>query len=157
MPISEEGINRGIKELLVIINSEACWIDGEPCPYGRPEGKFIFRPAISCFTQKSSSVGGTIGCIKISDFRSELERLFNLEPGEIENLRTRKDGIDANKLETKTAEATCTLDEQVALSAERTSNPIKKKILELASSVLEESEGDINPEVMESSVIDQFL
>jgi len=71
-------LNRRLLEIVkgtptVTITERACWLDGEECPYGRPEGQLLKRPTVFCRPQSKSRSG----CLKLNDHCEELYELMN--------------------------------------------------------------------------------
>ncbi|MEK7154053.1 MAG: hypothetical protein AAB792_00655 [Patescibacteria group bacterium] len=61
-----------------IITERTCWLDGEECPYGRPEGRFLLRPKVFCRPSLPSPLGGIqpgTGCGKIDGKLPEFDDL----------------------------------------------------------------------------------
>lgn len=50
-------------------NKRTCWLDGDICPYGQPEGRFSLRPRQSC--HPNGEIQGS-GCRKIDEHLDEL-------------------------------------------------------------------------------------
>lgn len=53
------------------VQPRTCWLDGDECPYGRPNGKFNDRPRIFCVIPTDSGSG----CDKLSDIIDDLDEI----------------------------------------------------------------------------------
>jgi hypothetical protein len=139
--------------------SRDCWLDGEECPYGRPEGKFIFRPMVFCKMPR----GRSTGCSKLVDERALIEdfceEFIGKKLDELGGL------IDPNKLEGDVAEQEMLLSDKIKELAEKLPDS-EREILDQAAEILEKAEEareankkqfSFNPDIVESSVIDAYL
>ncbi|MDO8495817.1 MAG: hypothetical protein Q7S32_04915 [bacterium] len=116
----------------------ACWLDGDTCPYGLPNGRFIDRPLWICNTHKG-------GCPKLTtDHQAELTRLLE---GPIT--------IAARKLvETVFEDEERTLAAELKLIAAVTKNKVSSAILQAAALALVEHEQHLSAaEIEEDKII----
>lgn len=136
--------------------SRNCWLDGTECPYGRPEGKFIFRPVVFCRMPR----GKDTGCAKLADKKVLIEIFYEqVISDEIAKLRWY---INPDELEADVVEQEMLLSDKIREIAEKLPDS-DREALERAAEILEKAEGsnielsNLNPEIVESSVIDSFL
>lgn len=69
----------------ITITERACWLDGEECPYGKPEGQLLKRPKSFCKPKGKELTG----CPKLNDNLGEIDELTSVSvyqelSGEIE-------------------------------------------------------------------------
>lgn len=138
-----------------------CWFDGEECPYGRPNGEFRFRPKTFC--QMPFSDGA--GCSKLADERELIEDFFHQF---IENYNyDEREPINVHDLESAVAEQSLTLSDKIRQVTQEANEIIdleKKSLLNEAAEIIEKAEESnprgsicLNPEIVNSSVIDMFF
>jgi hypothetical protein len=108
--------------------TRACWLDGEECPYGRPEGQFLYRPRHFCYPSREG------GCRKIDDNLEELKDLFY--PLIMEDLR--------RVIEARLERATTRLSDQVKSLADGVNDSLIKGLIGLITEWIKENgDGEI--------------
>jgi hypothetical protein len=114
-------------------NERACWLDGDECPYGRPEGQFLLRPRHFCRPSGDESYG----CRKIDDNIEDLEDLLHsLITEEMENLR--------RAIKAELERATTRLSDQVRNLANGVDDSLVKGLIELVAEWIKENgDGEI--------------
>jgi len=131
------------KEEIDIDNPRRCWIDGEECPYGQPEGKFSHRPRWICHTNFDFC------CPKIleSEFSEFIDGIyFNLLPDvEKEARESILDDIK-DQLEEK-SKSLADLLEKIAKGNTQNLNNKERKLLLLVSQIIREKSDDINKKI----------
>ncbi len=145
------GIAKGSSAVAAI--ERACWFDGEECPYGKPGGQFMQRPAVFCRMPKEGE-SGRKGCAKTFDHRGELLEFSEIHvEGICENL------IEPNELESLIGDKGVRLAAMVAKVADNYKDKTQKETLKLAGEILagEEENDERNPEVIMSSELDALL
>ncbi|MDP3954523.1 MAG: hypothetical protein Q8Q06_03860 [bacterium] len=123
----EKRIREQMSGLIKLLPEDACWVDGEKCPFGFPRGRFDQRPISFCVAPSAKNSG----CNKLLPLSEVIEDMV----GEI-------------KLETKTAEIENEIEKQkvtlesevraVADSGDFTED--EKKIVNLASDLIKRHE-----------------
>lgn len=104
--------------------SDTCWLDGDMCPYGRPNGKFINRPINFCIVP----TGPGTGCSKLFDNVDELNQMTK---GHIESeIEKRIDEI--------VRERSVTLDSELRAAADELES-VEKETLVLAADIIEKN------------------
>lgn len=103
-----------------------CWLDGEECPYGRPEGQFLKRPRVDCKPKTKRSMG----CSKLSENSDEFDDLMR------EDVR---ESIEEEVSE-KVKKATTKVSRELRALADQTKNDKAKEVLKLAAELIEEED-----------------
>lgn len=115
-------------------NPKACWLDGDECPYGQPEGKFRYRPTNFC------QVGV---CMKLDDYVSDFENMSGIY---IERLVNKK-------LIEKLDNEIVTLSSELRVISEEIKNEEKKKLLILTADLIEDDENIENVRIIRETDI----
>ncbi len=106
----------------VTITERACWLDGEECPYGRPEGQFLKRPRVDCKPKTKRSMG----CSKLSENSDELDDLMR------EDVR---ESIEEEVSE-KVSKATTSVSNELSALADDAEGDQAKEVLKLAAELI---------------------
>jgi hypothetical protein len=109
------------------IEKRRCWLDGNECPYGQPEGQFRLRPRQFC--QPSNGKMSGSGCRVIDDNLAELEDLITRAM-----LESMKERIE---------EATTTISDELESLADQTKDESLKGALKLIARSLVEGKDDL--------------
>lgn len=111
-------------EMLTVIQAspDACWIDGQKCPYGQPRGQFQHRPKIFCVIP----IGPGSGCTKLLDNTGEFDQMGrSFIEGEVER-----------RIDSRVDEKEVTLDSELRAVADEVEN-VEKATLLLAAELVE--------------------
>ena len=114
-----EIIKKNAPEVINIIRPDTCWLDGDRCPYGQPNGKFSNRPSSFCVMP----TGRGSGCQKLLDNIAEFDQMIG-------------------DLEERVHEKKVTLDSELRAVADQELADVDKAILILAADIIKEIELD---------------
>lgn len=117
----EQAVSRGPG---IVLTERACWLDGEECPYGRPEGQFLKRPTVSCVPRTSEITG----CLKLNEASDELEDL--MDGSLLERLE--------KEVSEKVSKATTSVSSELGALADGAKDDQVKKVLKLAAELIKE-------------------
>ncbi len=106
----------------VIKTERACWLDGEECPYGRPEGQFLKRPGLDCKPRTSEITG----CLKLNENSDELEDMLS---------RAFLEGLEKDVSE-KVKKATTSVSNELSALADDAEDNQAKEVLKLAAELI---------------------
>lgn len=120
----EQIVNR---ELGIVLTERTCWLDGEECPYGRPEGQFLKRPRVDCKPRTEKSMG----CLKLNENSEELDGLMR------EDVR---EDIEKEVSE-KVSKATTSVSNELSALADDVEDDQVKGTLKLAAELIKEGSG----------------
>lgn len=123
-------------EMLGVINApsqvspQACWLDGDACPYGKPNGRFQDRPIMFCHLGES-------GCRRLDVFVADIDKFSS--------------NYFENETEKRIAEAVEEESSSLALElsaiADEVSDPLAQRTLKLAGKIIEE-DPDLNRRII---------
>ena len=122
-----EIIKKNAPEVPNIVRSDTCWLDGDRCPYGQPNGKFSNRPSSFCVMP----TGRGSGCQKLLDNVGEFDQMI----GDLEE-RIEK------TIDERVREKRVTLDSELRAVADRELTDVDKATLILAADIIKEIELD---------------
>ncbi len=106
-----------------------CWLDGEECPYGNPEGQFLKRPLAFCKPNNPQGYG-TNGCLKLNEHSDELEGLLS------KSLRDEmREGLSE-----KVRQAITKVSDELSAIAELAESDQIQKVLKLAAALIKGGE-----------------
>ena len=106
----------------IIITERTCWLDGEECPYGRPEGQFLKRPRADCKPKTKKSAG----CSKFNENSDEFDDLMR------EDVRK---SIEKDVSE-KVSKATTSVGNELSALADDAEDDQAKEVLKLAAELI---------------------
>lgn len=117
-------IKQNAPEILTIVVPPAtCWLDGDRCPYGSPNGRFNDRPRSFCVVPTKPGTG----CYKLLDFVCELDQMSNRHI-ESETEKQIDEWIDENNV---------TLSSELRTVADEQKEGVDKETLMLAAEIIE--------------------
>jgi hypothetical protein len=114
--------------------SRTCWLDGEECPYGRPDGQFLKRPERSCVPRTKNKTG----CLKLNENSDALEDM--LSEGFIEEAKEKVSEI-INR-------ATTSVSNELSALADEAEEGQVKEVLKLAAELVKEGGGVKNRKIV---------
>ncbi len=122
----EQIVNR---EPGIVLTERTCWLDGEECPYGRPEGQFLKRPRVDCKPRTEKSMG----CLKLNENSEELDGLMREEV---------REGIEKEVFE-RIKKAVTKVSSELRALADRAEDSQEEEVLKLAAELIEKEEGGL--------------
>lgn len=108
-------------------HKRVCWLNGDKCPYGQPEGQFLLRPRQFCRPSNGKRPGS--GCSVIDDNLPELEDLIT--------------GVILESIKEKIEKATTKVSDELESLADQIENELLKKDLKLAARLLAEEKNNL--------------
>ena len=119
-------VNRGPSISLI---ERTCWVDGEECPYGRPEGQFLKRPVRSCVPRTENRTG----CLKLNENLDDFEDLMR------EDVREDLERAVSEKV----SKATTTVSSELRALADGAGDGQEKEVLKLTAELIREEESGL--------------
>lgn len=131
------GIAKG--SLGITITKRTCWIDGSDCPYGQPEGQFLFRPRQFCRPSRE----GSSGCRRVDDCSDELKSLVT--------------SILVEGMEEKIKKAATKVSSELRALADQATGGGAKDLLKMVAELIEKKEFDLeNREIVLLEDLEDF-